>query len=197
MDVPSLIFLANIMKVKYSEKIDREIFKEVTFMGKKLSPIFGFQFPKVKFDKKITPIAKAMVKVLPAFMYEKRIITMMKKMYGKDMPEITIYINTTPFSTWNVEAGWVSVSMERGHSKFFQTVCHEINHFMYDYTFKTRKYEDTEIKEILTVLNNIFGIEDKGWKIFSEKRKAALDFYEKTKDFKKTIEYVKTFYKLK
>ncbi len=180
------------MKVEYLEKIDREIFKEVNKMGKQLSPIFGFKFPKVKFDKRVIPIAEVMAKVFPAFIDEKKVKAMMKKMYGKDMPEITIYINTTPFSTWNVRERWVSVSIERGHSRFFQTVCHEINHFMYDYTFKTKKYEDTEIKETITVLNNTFGIEDKGWRAFSEKRKMVLDFYMKTKDFKKTIEYAKT-----
>ncbi len=183
------------MKIKYSRKIDREIFNEVNIMGKKLSPIFGFDFPKVKFDKRLIPIAKATIKVAESFIDEKKIREIVKGIYNKDIPDITIYVNTTPFSTWDVKNKWISVSIERVGIKFFNAVCHEINHFMYDYCLNTKKYEDTEIKETLTVLNNIFGIEDKGWKKFSEQRKRVIEYYNKTKDFKKTIHYTRNLFK--
>ena len=182
------------MKIIYNEKIDKEIFKEVNKMRKRLSPVFGFNFPKVKFDKRVIPIAKATKKVAQNFIDTKKIKEIVKGIYSKDIPDITIYVNTTPFSTWNVKDKWISVSIERVGIKFFRTVCHEINHFMYDSCFGTEKYQDTEVKETLTVLNNIFGVTDKGWDKFSKQREKVLEFYNKTKDFKKTINYTRNLF---
>lgn len=177
------------MEVKYSEEIDKEIFDEVNKMREKLSPVFGFNFPKVRFNEKITPVAKAIAKSVEVDGEKMRKI--MKKIYGKDMPEIIIFINTTPFSTWNVDKKYLSISCYR-FGKLFETVCHESNHFMYDIVFGTEKYQDNEIKETVTVLNNVFGIEDKGWEKFLKKRKQVFHYYKKTKNFKKAIEYAKT-----
>ncbi|MDP3882939.1 MAG: hypothetical protein Q8Q48_02700 [Candidatus Staskawiczbacteria bacterium] len=181
------------MKIKYSEKKDKEFFNEVNKMGKQLSPIFGFEFSKIKFDKRTVPIAKIMTKVKIDFINEKKMKEVIKGIYGKEPPELTIYINTTPFSSWSVEEKYITISYTRNtFDKFFSTYCHEHNHFMYDVTFGTRKYEDTEIKETLTVLNNAFGVEDKGFPKFSIQRKAVLNFYNKNKDLKKTVEYIKS-----
>ena len=182
------------MKIKYSRKIDKEIFDEVNRMRKKLSPIFGFQFPKIQFDKRVILIAKAVVAVTGKFINENGMKTIMSKIYREKMPSITIYVNTTPFSTWNVKEKWISISFTRIGKKFYETACHETNHFMYDFVFKTKKYQDTEIKETLTVLNNVFGITDVGWSKFSKQRKKVLKFYNKTKDFKKTINYAQSLF---
>ncbi len=186
------------MKIRYSEKIDREIFKEVNKMGKKLTLIFGFKFPKVRFDKRVILIAKTMSKVAPDFINENKMKNVMKKIYGRNVPEITVYINTTPFSSWGLVKNkkYLTISYGRNNeSKFFSAVCHEANHFMYDYCFGTEKYQDTEVKETLTVLNNIFGIKDKGWDKFSKQREKILEFYNKTKDFKETINYTRNLFK--
>lgn len=180
------------MKIKYSEKIDREMFIEVNQMRKKLSPIFGFDFPKVKFDIRLVPIAKVMIGVSKTFLNENKLKKVIKGIYNKDLPKLTIYINTTPFSSWNVKEKYLSLSYTRNDcNKFFSTVCHESNHFMYDLTFGTKKYEDIKIKEIITVLNNVFGVEDKGWKKFSKERMKILDFYKKERNLEKTIKYAK------
>lgn len=177
------------MKVKYSKKIDKEVFDEVNKMKKKLSPVFGFNFPKLSFKEKVVPVAKAIAKSVG--LEEKKLKKIMKAIYGKDMPDITVYINTTPFSTWNVDKKYISVSCFR-FGKFFETVCHESNHFMYDVVFGTKKYQNNEIKETVTVLNNAFGIEDRGsWEKFSKTRKKVFDYYKRTKNFKKTLEYAK------
>ena len=177
------------MEIKYSEKKDREMFAEINKTRDKLSPIFGFNFPKVKFDKRLIPVAKVMTRVGKTFLNEKKLI---KGIYKKDLPKLAIYINTTPFSSINVEKKYLSLSYTRNdHSKFFSTVCHEANHLMYDLTFGTKKYEDTEIKETLTVLNNFFGVKDKGWKKFSKERKQVLNFYKKEKKLEKTVRYAK------
>ena len=180
------------MKVKYSEKIDKEMFNEVNKMGEQLSPIFGFEFPKVKFDKRLILIAETTVKVGPTFINENKLKRVIKGIYGKDLPKLTVYINTTPFSSWNAKKRYLLLSYTRNNRiKFFSTVCHETNHLMYDLTFGTEKYQDTKVKETLTVLNNVFGVKDKGWQTFSKQRKAVLRFYNKTKSFKKTVEYAK------
>jgi hypothetical protein len=180
------------MKIKYSKKIDKKMFIEVNKMRSKLSPVFGFNFPKVKFDRRLIPIAKVMTKVGKTFLNEKKLKKVIKEIYKKDLPELIIYINTTPFSSWNVKGKYLLLSYTRNNcNKFFSTVCHESNHFMYDLTFGTKKYQDTKIKETLTVLNNIFGVEDKGWRNFLKARMKVLDFYKKEKNLEKTIKYAK------
>jgi len=150
------------MHTIYSEKIDKEVHNELNGMGKKLAPVFGIEFPKVNFKK---------TKIKNKKFDEKRVQDLMMALYCKKMPKIKVYLNTTPFSTWNVEKKYLSISNNREGDRLFAAICHEANHFMYDYCFKTKKYEETEIKEILTVLHNYFGIYDSGWKKFSKKRK--------------------------
>ena len=186
------------MRIIYNEKIDKEMFLEVNNMGKKLSPVFGFNFPKLKFDKRLIPLAKASAKVSPNFMNEKKIKTLINKIYNKDLPNLVIYINTTPFSSWDLGKKYLSISYGRNNElKFFSTVCHEANHLMYDLTFRTKKYQDTEVKETITILNELFGIKDLGWNKFSKQRKKTLNFYNKTKDFSKTITYAQKLFKNK
>jgi len=186
------------MKIIYNKKTDKEMFKEVNKMGKQLSPVFGFDFPKLKFDKRLVSLAKITAKISSVFIDEKKLETLIKKIYNKDLPKLTIYINTTPFSSWGLVKNkkYLTISYGRNNeSKFFSAVCHEANHFMYDYCFGTEKYQDTEVKETLTVLNNIFGIKDKGWDKFSKQREKILEFYNKTKDFKETINYTRNLFK--
>lgn len=180
------------MRIIYLEEKDKEMFAEVNKMGSKLSPIFGITFPRIKFDKRLVPIAKVMTKVGKTFINEAKLKRVIKSIYKEDLPELVIYINTTPFSSWNAEEKYLSLSYTRNDSvKFFSTVCHEANHLMYDLTFGTEKYQDTKIKETLTVLNNVYGVEDNGWRNFSEGRAKVLDFYKKEKDLEKTVEYAK------
>lgn len=184
------------MKIKYSEKIDKEMFAEINKMRNKLSPVFGFDFPKVKFDKRLILIAKVMTKVGKTFLNENKLKKLIKEIYNKDLPKLTIYINTTPFSSWNAQEGYLSLSYTRNNcNKFFSAVCHEANHFMYDLTFGTKKYQDTQIKETITVLNNVFSVEDKGWKKFSKERIKVLAFYKKERNLEKTIKYAKNIFK--
>lgn len=172
------------------------MFFEINKMRKKLSPIFGFQFPKAEFDKRLIPLAKTMTKVGRNFLNEKKLKMFIEKLYKLDLPKFSIYINTTPFSSWNVKGKYLSISYTRSDEiKFFSTVCHEANHLMYDLIFGTDKYQDTEVKETLTVLNNFFGIEDKGWQKFSKQRKKVLDFYSKTNNFEMTVAYTKKLYR--
>ena len=184
------------MEIKYSKKIDNEMFIEINKMRKILSPVFGIEFPKVKFDSRLIPIAKMMTEVGKKFLDEKKLKKTIREIYKKELPNLTIYINTTPFSSWNTKGKYLSVSYTRNDCvKFFSTVCHESNHLMYDLIFCTKKYEDTEIKETLTVLNNLFGVEDKGWRKFLNQRQNVLNFYNKTKNFEKTIEYARNNFK--
>lgn len=183
------------MKVAYNEKIDKEIFLEVNKMGKKLSPIFGFDFPKLKFDERLIPLARATAKVSSDFINEKKIKKLINSIYDKDLPALVVYINTTPFSSWNLDRKYLSISYGRNNElKFLSAVCHESNHLMYDLTFETEKYQDTEIKETLTILNELFGLKDPGWSKFSKQREKVLDFYAQTKDFSKTIAYARSLF---
>lgn len=180
------------MDIRYSKKIDKEFFNEINNMGKKLSPIFGFTFPKVKFNKDIVPMAEAMASVGKKFINKNKLKKVIKEIYVQDVPKIIIYINTTPFSTWDEQGKYVNISYNRNTpEKFFSTVCHELNHMMYDKTFGTKKYEYTKIKETITVLNNLFGVKDLGWPKFATARKAVLDFYKKNRNLRETVEYAK------
>ena len=68
---------------------------------------------------------------------------------------------------------------------------------MYDLIFRTQKYQNTEVKETITILNNLFGIKDLGWNKFSKEREKTLNFYNRTKDFLKTIAYAQKLFKNK
>lgn len=184
------------MKTKYSQKIDKEIFNEVNRECPRLSKILDFEFKQIKFNKRVILIAKDVVKISKYFVNGKKVKSIMESIFNKKVPAgITIYVNTTPFCTWNIKNKWISISMRFIGKEFFNKVCHEMNHFMYDHTFRTKKYQDIEIKETLTVLNNIFGVEDKGWKKFSEQREEVLEFYNTIKDFKKTINYTRNLFR--
>lgn len=172
------------------------MFREVNKMRERLSPVFGFNFPKLKFDKRLIPLAKMAARVSSNFINEKKLKTLIKKIYKKDLPNLVVYINTTPFSSWSLDKKYLSISYGRNNEpKFFSTVCHEANHLMYDLAFETKKYQDTEIKETLTILNNPFGLKDLGWDKFSRQRKKTLDFYNRTKDFSKTITYIQKLFR--
>jgi len=181
------------MKVKYSRKIDKRVIAEVNKECPRLSKVMGFKFEKeIRFDKRFISIAKAVAKSSRVFINETKIREAMKAIYGKDIPKITIYVNTTEFGTWNVIEGWVSVSMKYYGESFFNHTCHEINHFMYDSVYGTNKYEDTNIKEIVTIFNNNFGIKDTGWTIFKDERNKIANEYQSTnKDFKDIIRNIK------
>lgn len=180
------------MKVIYNEKIDKEMFLEVNKMGKKLSPVFGFDFPKLKFDERLIPLAKTTARVSSNFINEKKIKTLINGIYNKDLPDLVVYINTTPFSSWNLDKKYLSISYGRNNElKFLSAVCHETNHLMYDLIFGTEKYQDTEIKETLTILNELFGLKDPGWNKFAKQREKVFGFYNQTKDFSKTIAYAR------
>jgi len=183
------------MKVTYSEKTDREMFSEVNRMGKILSPIFGFDFPKMKFDERLIPLARTTARVSSGLINEKKIKTSIKRIYGQDIPDLVVYINTTPFSSWNLDKRYLSISYGRNNElKFNSAVCHEANHLMYDLIFGTEKYQDTEIKETITILDELFGLKDPGWNKFAEQRKKVLDFYDRTKDFPKTIAFARSLF---
>jgi len=179
------------MKVIYSQKIDKEIFKEVNKECPRLSKILGFKFKKIRFDKKVIPVAKNIAKISKRFVNEKKIKSIMESIFKKKVPTgITIYINTTPFCTWNIKDRWISISMRFVEKEFFNEACHEMNHFMYDYTFGTKKYQDTEIKEILTVINNSFDVYDKGWDKFHKEREKAFKKYRKTRNIEEVIKQI-------
>ncbi|OGZ27187.1 MAG: hypothetical protein A2365_00770 [Candidatus Nealsonbacteria bacterium RIFOXYB1_FULL_40_15] len=180
------------MKIEYSEKIDKEIIREVNKMCPSLSKVMGFNFDKkVKFDKRFIQVAKAVAKASEDFFDEKKMRGVMDKIYKTKMPEVKVFINTSGFATWNIKKKYISVPMNFMGESFFNHACHEANHFMYDFAFGTKKYEDTEIKEIITVINNAFGIHDSGWPKFREKREKVLDVYNKTKDIGSVIDSLK------
>jgi len=70
------------MKVIYNEKMDKEMFLEVNKMGKKLSPVFGFNFPKLKFDKRLIPLAKVTARVSSNFINGKKLKSLINNIYG-------------------------------------------------------------------------------------------------------------------
>lgn len=184
------------MEVKYSKKIDRAMFREVNVMGHQLTPIFGFKFQRVTFDKRVIPIAKVTADVVGSFIDENKLNKLIEGIYNKNLPKLTVYINTTPFSSWDTKNKRLLLSYTRNDSaRFFSTICHESNHLMYDLIFGTKKYQDTKIKETLSVLNNLFDVEDKGWEIFSKQRSLALKFYRKHKDIFKTVEYTRELFR--
>ncbi len=166
------------MKILYSEKVDREIHDEVNTKGKDLAAVFGFDFHRVSFDDKKADEAKN----IDAAVDMEKAGGIMRDIFKVHPPQITLYFNTTPFSTWNTKEKYVCISVQRYPDKIFSSVCHELNHYMYDTVFGTEKYEETERKETFTVLNEFYDVKDYGWKVFKEKRDRVLDAFGKGED---------------
>ena len=183
-------FSLKIMQILYSQKIDRDIHDEVNNMGPKLGAIFGFSFPTVQFDEKNISRAQKIAKQATTndSLDENKAGEILKKIYGVRLPPITVYINTTPFSTWNIDEHYISISIDRFPDQVFSSFCHEANHYLYDTLYGTKKYQDTEIKETITILNTAFGIKDRGWHALEDARQAVWNKYEETRDFAKAIE---------
>lgn len=163
------------MRIGYSQVADREVHEEVNTKGRDLSGIFGFHFQNVVFDGKNADMARNM----EASVDVRKANRMMAAIFGNRPPSVRILFNTTPFSTWNTEKKYVSISFQRYPNKVFSSFCHELNHYMYDIIFGTEKYEETEQKETMTVLNELFNVKDYGWKMFDVKRKEVLDAFKK------------------
>lgn len=177
------------MYTQYNEKIDKQIHEEVNEEGKRLSKILDFPFEKIFFDIKRKNLALQKIGELPNDFLKipKRIA---KEIYQRKMPKVIIYINTTPFSTWNTEKKYISLSVDRFPDTLLSSFCHEMNHYLFDLFFHVAKYEKTETKEILTILNESFGIHDHGWKKFSKERKETLAYFQKNNDIQKTASFV-------
>lgn len=182
------------MNIHYSIDIDRNIHTEVNTKGKKLSLIFGFAFLPVIFDKEKSQRAAKLAKQVSVF-DEKKAQNTIFSIYRKKLPKISLFINTTSFSTWNVHDKYISLSLDRFPNDVLSSFCHEANHFMYDVMYENEKYTDTEIKETVTVLNELFGIKDKGWHVFDEQRHKVLEYAKQTHDCLLAIKYAQQLFK--
>lgn len=181
----------NFMKAEYSEDIDREIIFEANTKGKKLSNIFGFHFEEVTFDSKRKNLAMHYIGDI-----DKEVVVTLKEVifgiFKRNFPKVSIFINITPFSTWNTKKCYISLSVDRFPDKILSSLCHEANHFMYDEIFGSGKYEDTCVKESLTILQELFGVRDYGWKTFEKQRGEIVSFFKKNQDIHQTVSFAKS-----
>ncbi len=181
------------MNVQYSAEIDKKIHDEVNEMGPKLAATFGFEFPVVQFDdgKKAQATQVAEQATRDNVINETRAAELLKQIFGIDLPAVAVYVNTTPFSTWNTEEQYISLSISRFPERAFASFCHEANHYLYDTLFSTKKYAETASKETVTVLNTMLGLKDHGWPALQEARKEVLSVYESTHSFSDALAYAR------
>ena len=188
---------------KYDKKIDIENWERITAKSKKCGGfIFGDSFPT---SYKVTEqsIKKAEEKI-PEYdnaweKYKEKFYTGMHKIFKKEFPkDVSFYINTSPFSYFNTEKKYISISMS---CKFvIPHVLHEANHYMFkkyyqDKLKETQSHDD--VKEIFSVVNNdVFKpMNDPYWAKYEEKRSRVLKKWTKTQDIDQVIEYINNNYK--
>jgi len=181
------------MDTDYSENIDRQIHDEVNQMGSVLGEQFGFHFPTVTFDQTKADEARrvALQTTSQNLVDLTKARLLLKEVFHRELPGITLYINTTPFSTWNTNAQYISLSIQRFPDRMFESFCHEANHYLYDLTYGAQKYQDTAIKETITVLNTLLGVTDHGWPSLKQKRARLLAEYEKSHSFQAAIDFAR------
>lgn len=187
------------MPFKYNKNIDERCWRRII----KAKKLFGHTFPN-KFDISETKIKAAQQKI-KYFQkiwqkYDQEILNGLKKIYKYPCPtDLSIFINTSPYSMDGYPARYISVSMMRAGTtqRIISSVSHELSHFLFrqHYTKFCRnlgstKNEIEEIKEILTVINNIEIAEvlDKGWPVHSNLRKLTTRYWLTKPDIKSVIE---------
>ncbi len=188
---------------KYDKKIDIENWERITAKSKKCSGfIFGESFPT---SYKVTEqfVKKAEEKI-PEFdnvweKYKEKFYMGMYKIFKKEFPkDVSFYINTSPFSYFNTEKKYISISMS---CKFvIPHILHETNHYMFRkyYQDKIKKtHHNEDVKEIFSVVNDdVFKpMNDPYWKMYEEKRNRVFKKWIKTQDIDKVIEYINNNYK--
>lgn len=169
---------------KYNNKIDIECWERIT----KTNEIFGHKFPDDYIITKdmITEAEKAVV-IFSKEWGDRDIGKEIKEIFGKEMPDITCYINTSPYSM-DKYPEYISISMNR--KKPTISILHEVSHYMFRDRFPNTP-DIENVKEIITVINNdVFKVKDYGWKIFKEQRGRALKVWQETKDIEKVIKQI-------
>lgn len=181
---------------KYDKKINGNYWKHLITVGTK----FGHKFPKTfKIEKSDAITAeKTAIKFQEIWnKYEKTFRENFYTIYNCDFPrDMKCYINTSPYSMFNVDKNYISISMMRTCNNFISTVLHEANHFIFikyysDFcrSIDCSSEDISEIKEIVTIINNdVFSpMEDSGWELYQKYRERALVVWKKNKDIKKVI----------
>lgn len=123
---------------------------------------------------------------------------MMKIFRHEFPPRMPCYINTSPYSMDRYRKGYISISTERDTpERIISSIIHEASHFMfwkYEAAFcrrlGLRPREIDEVKEVLTVINNVVfsGVQDVGWRVHAQQRAAALKKWQQTEDIRAVIE---------
>lgn len=187
---------------KYDKKIDIENWERITEKSKKCEGVrFGESFPT---SYKLTEesISKAKEKISEFNndwrKYKEKFYLGMYKIFKKEFPKnVSFYINTSPFSYFNLKKKYISISMSC--TFVIPNILHEANHYMFVkyYQDKIKKTQHEDIKEIFSVVNNdVFKpMEDPYWAIYEKKRIKIFKKWVKTQDINKVIEYINNNYK--
>lgn len=185
---------------KYNKNVDRHCWQRII----KTKNLFGHSFP-TKFNITETKIATA-EKMVNRFqkIWEKRgkeISNGLTKIYNHPCPtKFSVFVNTSPYSMDGYPNRYISISKRvKKNQKIATSISHELSHFIFRQYFTKfchnlgcTKNEIEEIKEILTIINNIEipGISDRGWPIHSFLRKQVKRQWLINPDIKSIIKYL-------
>ncbi len=166
---------------KYNKKIDTQCWQRII----KAKKLFGHTFPtKFNISRAQITTAREMSNHFQEVWErcDKEIFNGIKTIYGYSCPKkLFVFVNTSPYSMDGYPSKYISISMTAKKTRrIISTIGHELSHFVFRqhftqfcYKLGCTKDEIEEIKEILTVINNIKipGVLDKGWPVHSSLRK--------------------------
>lgn len=166
---------------KYNKKIDEHCWKRIV----KTKKLFGHSFPtKFSISKAKIINAKEMGSRFQKIWKEhgKKILNGIKTIYKYPCPKkLSVFVNTSPYSMDGYPSEYISISMTAKKSRrAISSISHELSHFVFRKKFAKfcrnlgcAQNETEEIKEILTVINNVEipGVLDRGWPKHSSLRK--------------------------
>ncbi len=184
----------------YNKKFDEDNWDRLIKNGKK----YGHQFPS-SYLISDSDIVRAKERVVEYQLlwdkYDDIFRDKIPIIYKHNFPRnCTFFVNTSPYSSFNVEKKYLSISMMREENRFIPTMIHEASHFLFQkyyiefcYSIGCSYEEIDKIKEFITIItNDVFSpMQDVGWNDHEKYRKEALKIWKDRRNLKDVIQHLK------
>lgn len=188
---------------KYDNKIDDDNWERILNNG------VGFDKRTLDDLKNFKRDIALCAKMVPEFesvwrVYENKFLQKIGVIYSEQMPsKMHCYINSSPYSYFNINDNFISISAHTKKNRIIPSMLHEINHWFFkkfytDYCI-TLGYASQDIdllKEILTAINDdvFWPMQDGYWEGDERYRFYALEIWKNTKDIKSVVKSMKQYY---
>lgn len=186
---------------KYDKEIDKKNWERIISNGRKFGHYFPVNYEIAREDMEVANI-KASEFANIWSKYEMIFKDKIKNIYKDcDLEKINCYINTSPYSSFNSDNDYISISFKKKNRRVVPSLLHEINHLLFLRSYKyfcasigCTNSDIDKIKEFVTVINDdVFSpMQDEYWPGHEKYRELALATWREKNDLKRVVEVLKT-----